>query len=100
MHRFGEESQRLCYERFLHDPKWLVDANHPEGRLGMWRSLGSQGANVVSILMTFLAVQKMKAGKQHQKTKLPKGMVSRFRQHNDSAVATAAGNWVAETICA
>lgn len=31
LHRFGEESQRLCYERFLHDPKWLVDANHPEG---------------------------------------------------------------------
>ena len=52
----------------------------------------------MSILMTLLAVQKMKAGKQHQTTKLPKGMVSRFRQHNDSAVATAAGNWVADTI--
>ena len=36
LQRFGEESQRLCYERFLHDPKWLVDANHPEGPLGMW----------------------------------------------------------------
>lgn len=31
LHRFAEESQRLCYERYLHDPSWLVDLNQPEG---------------------------------------------------------------------